>query len=114
VNIKRAGLGDLEVVKYIVHATIKEVYPHYYPRGVVSFFLNHHSENNIQKAIETEIVLLLNVGGTIVGTGSVHKNEINRVFVLPKFQGLGYGTKLLEELENIIEKDYFRFFITSL
>lgn len=112
-NIKRAGLEDLEVVKYIVHATIKEVYPHYYPSGVVNFFLNHHSENNIQKAIETEIVLLLNIDGTIVGTGSVHKNEINRVFVLPKFQGLGYGTKLLEELEDIIEKDYSKIILDS-
>lgn len=110
VNIKRADLEELEVVKHIVHTTIKEIYPHYYPRGVVKFFLNHHSENNIQKAIETEIVLLLNVDGTIVGTGSVHKNEINRVFVLPKFQGLGYGTKLLED---IIEKDYSKIILDS-
>ncbi|SHH82443.1 GNAT family N-acetyltransferase [Clostridium intestinale] len=109
-NIKRADLEELEVVKHIVHTTIKEIYPHYYPRGVVKFFLNHHSENNIQKAIETEIVLLLNVDGTIVGTGSVHKNEINRVFVLPKFQGLGYGTKLLED---IIEKDYSKIILDS-
>ena len=113
VNIKRANLEDIQIVKHIVHTTIKEVYPHYYPSGVVNFFLNHHSENNIQKAIETEIVLLLNVDGTIVGTGSVHKNEVNRVFVLPKFQGLGYGTKLLEELENIIEKDYSKIILDS-
>jgi hypothetical protein len=60
VNIKRAYLEDIEIVKHIVHGTIKEVYPHYYPSGIVNFFLNHHCDNNIQKAIETENVLLLN------------------------------------------------------
>ena len=29
---------DFETVKYIIHATIKEIYPQYYPKGVVEFF----------------------------------------------------------------------------
>lgn len=113
INIKKADSADFETIKNIVHNTIKVVYPHYYPNGVVDFFLNYHSDDNIQRAIETEIVLLLNVDGIIVGTGSAHKNEISRLFVLPQFQGLGYGTVLLKKLENIIEKDYAKIKLDS-
>jgi ribosomal protein S18 acetylase RimI-like enzyme len=44
--------------------------------------------------------------GTVVGTGSINGNEIKRVFVLPQFQGRGYGTALMNELEARIAKDY--------
>ena len=102
----KATLADFDTVKNIVHTTIKTIYPHYYPIGVVEFFLNHHSDDNIRKGIETETVLLIDVDGIIVGTGSIHENEIGRMFVLPQFQGLGYGTSLMNELENIIAKEH--------
>jgi len=112
-NIRQANLGDFETVKRIVHTTINEVYPHYYPNGVVEFFINYHSDNNIKESIEGDIVLLISVDGVVVGTGSVHKNEISRVFVLPQFQGLGYGTLLMNELETLIEKEYSRIVLDS-
>lgn len=37
-SIILANKGDLNVIKYISHTTIKEVYPHYYPSGAVTFF----------------------------------------------------------------------------
>ena len=73
---------------------------------MVEFFLNHHSDDNVRKGIETETVLLLDVDGIFVGTGSIHENKIGRIFVLPQFQGLNYGTFLMNELENIIAKEH--------
>lgn len=102
----KATLADFDTVKNIVHTTIKAIYPHYYPIGVVEFFLNHHSDDNIRKALETETILLLDVEGIIVGTGSIHENEIGRMFVLPQFQGLSYGTSLMNELEDIVAKEH--------
>lgn len=102
----KATLADFGTVKNIVNTTINTIYPHYYPMGVVDFFLNHHSDDNIRKGLETETVLLLNVDGIIVGTGSSYKNEIRRLFVLPQFQRLSYGTLIINELENIISKEY--------
>jgi len=102
----KATLADFDTVKNIVHTTIKTIYPHYYPIGVVEFFLNHHSDDNIRKGLEKETVLLIDVGGIIVGTGSINENQIGRMFVLPQFQGLGYGTSLMNELENIIAKEH--------
>lgn len=50
-NIKKAKTENFEDVKLITHETIKEIYPHYYPRGVVDFFLEHHNSENITKDI---------------------------------------------------------------
>ena len=113
VNFIKATLADFNQVKNIVHTTIKTIYPHYYPIGVVEFFLDHHSNENIQKAIETEIVLLLDVDGIIVGTGSANGNELGRLYVLPQFQGLSYGTAIMHELENIIRKDHSTIVLAS-
>lgn len=109
----KATLADFDTVKNIVHTTIKEIYPHYYPIGVVEFFLNHHSDENIRNGLETETVLLIDVDGIIVGTGSVHENEIGRLFVLPPFQGLSYGTLLMNELEDIISKEHSKIVLHS-
>lgn len=105
-NFRNAGLQDFIMVKRITHQTIKEIYPAYYPKDVVSFFLKHHSDANILRDIKNNRVYLLEVDGKPVGTGSISDNEIERVFVLPQFQGHGYGAFILDQLETIISKNY--------
>lgn len=51
-SIKQAVVSDLSTVKKISAITISEIYPHYYPKEAVDFFLVHHSEDNIMKDIE--------------------------------------------------------------
>ena len=50
-SIRRAVLSDLHTVRHISATTIAAVYPHYYPKGAVNFFLEHHNEANIQKRV---------------------------------------------------------------
>lgn len=57
-SIRQAVLSDLDRVKYISEVTISEIYPHYYPKGAVDFFLGHHSEDNILSDIEMNHVFL--------------------------------------------------------
>lgn len=99
-------MNDYNTVRTIVQTTINAVYPNYYPVGVVNFFLSHHSYERIQKDIEEQNVFLLKDGGENVGTGSMDGNQINRVFVLPQFQGNGYGTYIMDKLEDMIFKKY--------
>ena len=40
--------------------------------------------------------------GTIVGTGSYKDNHITRVYVLPIYQGKGYGKYIVEQLELLM------------
>ena len=94
--IKRADLCDAEMVKAITEQTINSVYPKYYPKGAVEFFLNHHNENNIKNDIKKGIVYILYEGDNAVGTVTIKENEILRLFVLPQFQGKGFGGRLLD------------------
>ena len=85
--LRQAVLSDLNTVKYVAESTISEVYPHYYPRGAVNFFLKHHSEANIVHDIEqNQVFLCQDAAGNVVGTVTVSGNEIRRLFVLPAFQ----------------------------
>ena len=89
-NIKKAKTENFEDVKLITHETIKEIYPHYYPRGVVDFFLEHHNSENITKDILADIVYLIMDGEETLGMVTIKENEICRLFVLPQHQRKDY------------------------
>ena len=98
-SIIRVDISDMKTVKYITTETINSIYPHYYPEGAVDFFLGHHNDKNIENDIRVGIVYLcFDNENNAVGTVTVKENEICRLFVLPEYQGNGYGKgKSLEE-----------------
>ena len=100
IKIVSAKRDDLSLVYEITQKTIDAVYPHYYPAGAVDFFKKHHCEENILSDIENGIVYLLTDEEKCVGTVTVKGNEICRLFVLPEFQGKGYGRVLLDFSEE--------------
>lgn len=95
-----------EQVAAIVKETIQKVYPHYYPSGAVQFFLDLHSEARIEEVMYSEEIYLVVVRGNVIGTGSIRKNEICRLFILPEYQGKGYGSRLMDLLEAQIFENY--------
>ncbi|MBQ9893763.1 MAG: GNAT family N-acetyltransferase [Ruminococcus sp.] len=102
-----ATINDLSAIKKITHDTIKAVYPAYYPKGAVDFFLEHHCDANIRNDISEGIVyLLFDDAETAAGTVTVRHNDIGRLFVLPEYQGRGYGSKLLSFAEKLIAENY--------
>lgn len=105
-RIEKAAIKDTETVKEITQTTIREVYPHYYPEGAVDFFSRHHSDEKIAADIEQGRVYLLFDGEAAAGTVTVAENEINRLFVLPQYQGKGHGRALMDLAEEIIAKDF--------
>ena len=46
-EIIKAEIGTFDIIKRITQDTINQVYPHYYPAGVVTFFQEHHNDSNI-------------------------------------------------------------------
>lgn len=106
-EIYKAEASDLRTVKEIAHAAIKAVYPHYYPEGAVEFFLAHHCDENILRDIDKgRVYLLRNDEGCDVGTVTVADNEMTRLFVLPEYQGKGYGSLLIGFAEQRIAEDH--------
>lgn len=98
----KATSEEFDTVKRIVKNTIEVTYPNYYPKGAVDFFLAYHSDEAMKQAILNGTVYLIKEDNRFVGTGSLEGNEIKRLFVLPEYQGKGYGTFLMDELERII------------
>ena len=112
-NIVKTKMQNFEDVKRITHNTIKEIYPHYYPSGVVDFFLEHHNSENITKNILADIVYLMMDGEEAIGTVTIRENEICRLFVLPEHQGKGVGRNLLDFAEARIADQYKDIFLDS-
>lgn len=99
-----ATTADLDTVYEIVQNSIKSTYPKYYPNEVVDFFCCLHSKENILRDIEDNLVGILVINGKCVGTGCHKDNHITRVYVEPKYQGKGYGTYIMDRLEEYIAK----------
>ena len=105
-SIINAGKSDFEAVKKITAQTIECIYPHYYPHGAVEFFLSHHNDENIVSDIERGIVYLCIDNNNAVGTVTIKENEICRLFVLPEYQGKGYGRELISFAEKRISETF--------
>jgi len=112
-QIIKAQTEHFEDVKSITHKTISEIYPRYYPKGVVDFFLAHHSDENIRKDIAADMVYLIEDGKDKIGTVTVKENEINRLFVLPQYQHKGAGRQLLDFAEELIAEEYVEIYLAS-
>ncbi len=105
-EFKLANKNNLEQVYELVQETIKSVYPKYYLPEIVEMFSEYHSRDHVLQDILARNTYVLLQGDTIVGTGTTQENHITRVYVLPRFQGKGYGTYIMKQLEEGIRKNY--------
>lgn len=112
--ICKADKKHIDIIEKITISTIKQVYPKYYPEGAVDFFINHHNTENIMKDILSGCVyILINDNSETVGTVTINGNEINRLFVLPEYQGMGFGSALLNFSENLIFESHQKIIISA-
>ncbi len=111
--IKLATINDLDNIFLITQNTIKEIYPRYYAKGAVDFFMSHHSKEHILTDIHEGMVWIYINENQIIGTVTIKVNAINRLFVLPKYQGKGYGKALMEFAEGKIGEKYNQIVIDS-
>jgi len=105
-DFQLANKNNLEQVYELVQETIQVVYPKYYLPEIVDMFREYHSREHVLQDITARNTYILWVGDTIVGTGTIQENHITRVYVLPRFQGKGYGTYIMKQLEERIRKNY--------
>ncbi len=102
----KATEKDTEQILMIVQETIRTIYPKYYPKEVVDFFCELHCKENIYKDIKSGFVGILQNNNVTVGTGCYKDNHITRVYVKPEYQGKGYGSYIMQCLENEISLKY--------
>ncbi len=102
----RAGMNMLLDIYELVHMTIKDIYTKYYSDKAVEFFLEFHSKENIANDISKGNVYAVSFKQNVIGTGTLDGDHIKRVFVLPRFQGQGIGTLIMDFLEAEIIKSH--------
>ena len=99
---RKATSDDAEKAYYIVQHTKDVIYPDYYTREVVEYVDRYYTFEIIKSDIEQGITRVLVMDGEIIATGSRTGNHIMRVYVLPEFQGQGFGSRMMDELEKEI------------
>ena len=109
----KATEEDLEQIAALVQETIGTIYPKYYPKEVVDFFCELHFRENILKDIQAGDVGILKNDNEIIGTGCCKDNHITRVYVKPAFQKQGYGSYIMQCLENEIGLEYERVYLDA-
>lgn len=103
-----ANFKDAKDIYEIVQATIKRIYPKYYLPEIVDMFCEFHNKENISEDIKNGNTYILLDNNKIIGTGTIKENHITRVYVLPDFQGKGFGTYIMAQLEAEIGKQYHK------
>jgi len=91
---------DLEEIVELVHRTTRESYRSFYPKEAIDYFIDYHSPQNIKEDAGNGTAVVLLMHDRIIGTGTLLGTNIRRVFVLPEFQGHGFGKKIMDYLET--------------
>ncbi len=102
----QANMEMVSDIYELIHTTIKDIYTKYYSDKAVEFFLELHSKENIAEDISKGKVYAVSIKQDVVGTGTLDGGHIKRVFVLPRFQGQGIGTLIMDFLEAEIIKSH--------
>jgi GNAT superfamily N-acetyltransferase len=92
--------ADVLPVRQLIHGTIDAAYSGYYPPRAVAYFKLYHSEESILGRSREGEVLVIELDGEIVATGTLGGDEILGVFVDPAYQRRGYGETIVRELER--------------
>ena len=95
-EIYRAERRDAEDVCRIVRSTILQVYPRHYSQAVVDEFIKGNDPQTILADIDRGCVYYIRCGVSAVGTVTVRSDLISRLYVLPLYQGRGFGEALLD------------------
>ncbi|MCI8284632.1 MAG: GNAT family N-acetyltransferase [Firmicutes bacterium] len=109
----KADIKYAERIFRLVHSTIIEVYPKYYPQEVADFFCELHNKESIIDDINNGSVYILIDEDRLVGTGSRSDNHITRIYVLPDFQDQGYGSYIMRMLEKDISLQYDKVYLEA-
>ena len=104
--ISRARPEQAGEIHDVVVSTISEIYPRYYTREVVEFFIGYHSPERIREDISAGKVYIAEENGRIAGTGTINGDNIERVYVRPEYRGKGIGSALMDYMEGEILKNH--------
>lgn len=113
ISIRKASIEDCE----LIHSMAWVVFPHTYgeilPEGQVEYMMEWmYSLPNLHKQMtQGHIYFIASIDGEAAGYASIEQEEehifhLQKIYVLPQFQGRGLGGKLFEAASGYIKSNY--------
>ncbi len=106
--IRKFQTQDAEEVSRLIIKTLRTTNVKDYSEAYIENTASHLTPNDIlEKASQTHFYVICNKNSAIVGCGAIgpywgkeDESSLFNIFVLPEYQGLGIGKKIIEALEN--------------
>ena len=83
-----------------MNETISTCYATFPPAYRQHWMEDHHSVDQILAEATEGLTLVIEYRETIIGTGNIVNNRIQSIIIRPDMQRQGYGTELLQRLEQ--------------
>lgn len=98
--IRRFKLGDEKEVSNLISNCLNKNFSKYYSKETMDYFKTWYTKEKIIKYAKDFDFYVIEENNMVIGSGALNKNEIKTFFIDSKFQGKGYGKKLLSFLEK--------------
>ena len=100
VKLRQFEHSDLEAMLKLIWDTIDVCYRPVYSAEAITHWEDEHNETEILKDAAEGIILIAELDGRMIATGTLLAEQIKRVYVVPALQGKGLGKMIMTELEK--------------
>ena len=100
IQLRRFDSSDLAALLELIWGTIDVCYRPVYSDEAITHWEDEHNEEAILKDAGQGSIVIAEVNGKMIGTGTLVGDQIKRVYVETAMHGNGVGKTIMAELEN--------------
>lgn len=100
ISIRTFEERDAEQVSNVIRDTMMKSNIEDYPLSILQPLHDYFTPSKVNSLASERYCLVAEADGKIVGTGAIEGDELKTIFILPPYQGLGIGKKLIGCLEK--------------
>jgi len=100
VTIRFFEEGDAHHVSSVIRDTMMKTNINDYPMSILKPLHDYFTPSKVKILASERYCLVVEVDGKIVGTGALENDELKTIFIIPNYQGLGIGKRLIDSLEK--------------
>jgi len=101
ITIRPAVLADAPALSGVIIRTVRESNARDYPPAIIASVAEEFAPDRVAVRMARRLVLAACDGPEIIGTASLEAGRVRTVFVLPGWQGVGIGRRLMQEIERL-------------
>jgi len=105
-KIRKARKEEIPVISKLILNTLDNINAKDYKKRQLEFEKKCHTIQELKKEFEKKIFFILEENKKIIGVVQLDLNEksVDRLFLIPKYFGKGYGKRLMDFAEDYAKK----------